>query len=263
MGTPQFVVPIFDKIAGEHEIVTIFTRAPKPVGRKKILTKSPVHEWAESRAIPVHTSIKEFPSSVEVDFIIVAAYGVILRENVLSAAPCLNIHPSDLPKYRGAAPITTSIYNGDTESAVCLMNLVTEVDAGDVFMREKFEIGENDTTFDIEKKVSAIGGEMVLEFLRNPEKYPSIPQVGEPTFTRKWTSVDELIDWSRSPRQIHNQVRSIGGRTKINGIDVNISGTKMNGDQLEILRVQPAGKKPMDWKSFVNGLRGAEIKFGK
>jgi methionyl-tRNA formyltransferase len=106
MGTPGFVVPIFDKIASGHEVSAVFTRAPKPAGRKQIITKSPVHEWAESRGIPVHTSIREFDSPQSPapgpDFIIVAAYGVILRDNVLNAAPCINIHPSDLPKYRGA-----------------------------------------------------------------------------------------------------------------------------------------------------------------
>ena len=296
MGTPSFVVPIFDKVADAHEIAAVFTRAPKPVGRKKTLTRSPVHEWAAGRGIPVHTSIKEFDSAPAADYIIVAAYGVILRDNVLNAAPCINIHPSDLPKYRGASPITTSIYNGDTESAVCIMQVAAQVDAGDVFMREKFEIGENDTISDVEKRVGEISTEMLSEYLRDPAKYPPVPQTGTPTFTRKWTSDDEWIDWSRTPREIHNQVRSIGGRTKINGIDVKILETKLIApsfgggsgrspvgeayiDQaaprpasqgtplqgkggLEILRILPAGKKPMTWKDFVNGQRGAEIRFG-
>jgi len=266
MGTSSWVIPIFDRAADEHEIVAVFSRAPKPAGRKKVLTRSPVHEWAEKRRLKVLTSIKDFNANdyrlMTIDYIVVASYGVILKDNVLNFAPTINIHPSDLPKYRGAAPMSTAIYNGDTESAVCLMQVSAEVDAGDVFMRQKFMIGENDTIIDVEKHVGEISADMLSEYLRDPAKYPPVSQVGTPTFTRKWTGDDEIIDWSRSPREIHNQVRAIGGRTKINGIDVKILETKMNGNQLEILRIQPAGKNPMDWKSFVNGQRGAEIKFG-
>jgi methionyl-tRNA formyltransferase len=264
MGTPGFVVPVFDKIAGAHEVTAVFTRAPKPVGRKKVLTKSPVHEWAESRGLKVFTSIREFSgfgSQFSADFIVVAAYGVILRDNVLGAAPCINIHPSDLPKYRGASPILTAIWNGESESAVCLMQVAAEVDAGGVFMREKFAIGENETLSDIEARVGGIAAPMVLEYLRSPGKYPARPQAGEPTFTRKFTGADERIDWSRSQREIHNQVRSIGGRTTINGLEVKVLETKIAGGRLEILRVQPAGKKPMAWRDFVNGQRGI-INFG-
>ncbi|MCL1891864.1 MAG: hypothetical protein FWF97_01040 [Alphaproteobacteria bacterium] len=261
MGTSSWVIPVFDRVAAEHDIVAVFTRAPKPAGRKKELKKSAVHEWAESHGIPVHTSIKEFQGN-GADYILVASYGVILKDDVLNAAPTLNIHPSDLPKYRGPSPMTTAIYNGDADSAVCLMQVAKEVDAGDVLMRQAFAIGENDALADVEARVGEIATPMILEYLRSPEKYPPRPQVGTPTFTRKWTGDDELIDWSQSPREIHNQVRSIGARTVINGIDVKILETKIVDGKLEILRVQPAGKKPMAWKDFVNGQRG-KIEFGK
>ena len=105
---------------------------------------------------------------------------------------------------------------------------------------------------------------MLVEYLSNPGIYPAVPQVGEPTFTRKFTGADEIIDWGKTPIQIHNQIRALGcGRTTINGADVKILETKIESGELKIVRIQPAGKKPMDWKSFVNGLRGAEIKFGE
>lgn len=264
MGTPEFVVPIFDAIynAG-HEIMAVFTRGPKPVGRKQVLTKSPVQLWAESKNLAVFNRVSEYNFSP--DMVVVVSYGVILRDNVLSSAPCVNIHPSDLPKYRGPSPIKTAIYNGDTHSTVCLMQITAEMDAGDVLMRRDFEIGENDTNDDIESRVSKIGAEMLTEYLANPSGYAPVAQTGTPTFTHKWSGADENIDWSRGARNIHNQVRALGaGRTKINGIDVKILRTRIapNGE-LEILQIQPAGKKPMDWKSFTNGLRGAEIKIGE
>ncbi len=262
MGTNAFVVPMFEAIAAAgHEILAVFTRAPKPVGRKKIITPSPVHVWATEHGICVHHKTSEY--NYTPDFNVVVSYGVILRDNVLNAAPTINIHPSRLPMYRGPSPIRTAIYNGDTTSAVCLMDVTSELDAGDIHMCREFEIGENDTNDDIEQTVSKIGAEMLVEYLSNPEKYPAIPQIGAPSYTRKWTGDDEIIDWSRSAQQIHNQIRALGcGRTKINGMDVKILQTRIEGGELKILQIQPAGKKPMDWKSFVNGLHGQDIVFG-
>ena len=263
MGTNEFVVPIFDAIKNAgHEIMAVFTRAPKPVGRKQILTPSPVHIWADSNALTVHTNINEYKYSP--DMVVVISYGVILRDNVLTSAPCVNIHPSDLPKYRGPSPIRTALYNGDEKSAVCLMAITPELDAGDVFMRREFDIGVDDTNDTIEHRVSEIGADMMTEYLKNPNAYSATPQIGTPTFTHKWTGADEVIDWAKSANEIHNQIRALGsGRTKINGIDVKILKTELKGDNLEILQIQPSGKKPMDWRSFTNGLRGAEIKYGE
>ena len=263
MGTNAFVVPIFDAIKNAgHEIMAVFTRAPKPVGRKQVLTPSPVHNWANENGLTVHTDIKEYNYSP--DMIVVISYGVILRDNVLESAPCVNIHPSDLPAYRGPSPIRTALYNGDTKSAVCLMAVTPELDAGDIYMRHEFDIAPNDTNDDIEKLVSKIGADMLIQYLENPSAYPATPQTGEVTYTRKWTGADEIIDWSRSPRDIHNQIRALGcGRTKINGIDVKLLRTEIKDDKLSVQQLQPAGKRPMDWASFVNGLRGAEIKIGE
>lgn len=264
MGTNDFVVPMFDALlhAG-HNIMAVFTRAPKPQGRKQVLTPSPVHVWASDNNLPIYTNIKDY--NFTPDMVVVVSYGVILRDNVLNSAPCINIHPSLLPKYRGPSPIRTAIYNGDTESAVCLMQITPEMDAGDILMRQEFTIGENDTNEMVESRVSEIGADLLTKYLENPSLYSPMPQTGDATYTRKWTGADEIIDWSRGARQIHNQIRSLGaGRTKINGIDVKILQTRIapNGE-LEILRVQPSGKNPMDWKSFVNGMRGAEINIGE
>ena len=100
MGTNDFVVPIFEAVRlSGHEIVAVFTRAPKPVGRKQVLTPSPVHLWANEHGLTVHTSIKEY--NYAPDMVVVVSYGVILCDNVLNSGPIINIHPSDLPKYRG------------------------------------------------------------------------------------------------------------------------------------------------------------------
>jgi methionyl-tRNA formyltransferase len=265
MGTNDFVVPVFDDLANKHDIIAVFTRAPKPMGRKHILTPSPVHQWADSRGLNVHTSIKEFDSVLEKpDMIVVFSYGVILRDNVLNAAHCINIHPSSLPKYRGPSPIRTAILNGDKNMDVCLMAMTPEMDAGDIYMRENINIDINDTNETIEHKVSNVATDMLNKYMANPSEYIAQPQIGEPTFTRKFEGSDEIIDWKKTPFEIHNQIRALScGRTKINGIDVKILETKLENDELKIVKIQPAGKNPMDWKSFLNGLHGADIKYGE
>lgn len=265
MGTNDFVVPVFDSLANKHDIIAVFTRAPKPTGRKQILTPSAVHTWALSRGLKVYNSIKEFDTITEkADVIIVFSYGVILRDNVLNAAKCVNIHPSSLPKYRGPSPIKTAILNGDTNMDVCLMKMIVELDAGGIYMRENIEIGENDTSSIMESKVSDVAIKMLDKYLTNPDEYVDVPQKGDIIFTRKFTGADEIIDWNSTPEHIHNQVRALGGgRTKISGIDVKILETRMQNGNLEIVKIQPAGKNPMDWKSFLNGLRVAEIKYGE
>ncbi len=263
MGTNDFVVPVFESLRQKHEILSVFTRAPKPVGRKQILTASPVQIWAESHNIPVHNSVREF-SKMDADFVVVMSYGVIIPDNVLSLGNFINIHPSYLPKYRGPSPIRTAIKNGDNSSAVCLMKMVHECDAGDVYMCREFDININDTNETVEEKVDVIAMKMLDEFLSAPEKYNAKPQIGTPILSHKFTGSDEIIDWNKSPLEIHNLVRALGaGRTKINGIDVKILKTEIENGTLKILEIQPAGKRPMDWKSFVNGLHSGEINYGE
>lgn len=263
MGTNAFVVPIFESLRAHHDILSVYTRAPKPMGRKQVITPSPVHTWANEHNIPVHNSIREFENQ-GADFVVVISYGVILPDNVLASGNFINIHPSSLPKYRGPSPIRSAIKNGDSKSAVCIMKIAHELDAGDIYMRREFDIDINDTNETVENKVSVIAADMLSEFLATPEKYNAVPQSGAPIITHKFSGADEIIDWTKPAIEIHNTVRALGcGRTKINGMDVKILKTKVENGNLEILQIQPAGKKPMDWKSFVNGLHGADIKYGE
>ena len=263
MGTNDFVVPIFDALRQKHDILSVFTRAPAPAGRKHVLTPSPVQQWAESHNLPVRNSIKEFDNA-GADLVVVMSYGAILPDNVLAQGNFINIHPSDLPKHRGPSPIRSALKNGDTKSAVCLMKIVHDLDAGDVYMRVPFDIDINDTNKTVENKVDEIAIKMLDEFFAAPENYKPIAQSGTPIISHKFTGADEIINWKMSPVEIHNQIRALGcGRTKINGVDVKILETKVENGSLQILQIQSAGKKPMDWKSFVNGLHGAEIKFGE
>lgn len=263
MGTNGFVVPVFDALSKSHNIISVFTRAPKPVGRKHVLTKSPVHIWADEKNIPVHTSIREFDNS-GADWVFVMSYGVLLSDEILSRGRFINIHPSFLPKYRGPSPIRTALLNGDKNIGVCLMQIVHDLDAGGVYMCKNINIEDNDTNETLEKRVSSLSIEIINEFFENPERFHLTPQMGDPSYTKKFTSDDEVIDWNKTPEQIHNLIRALGaGRTKINGIDVKILETRIVNGMLNITKIQPAGKKAMDWKSFVNGLHTTNIKYGE
>lgn len=263
MGTNDFVVPVFDALRKRHDILSVFTRAPKPTGRKQVMTPSPVQIWAQNNGIPVHNKIREFEPH-GADYVVVMSYGVIVPDDILSQSKFINIHPSDLPKYRGPSPIRTAIKNGDKKSAVCLIQMTHEMDAGNIYMCRDFDIGIDDTNETVENKVSQISIDILAEFFANPNSFCATPQTGTPTYTKKFTGADEIIDWSKSPMEIHNLVRSLGaGRTKINGTDVKILKTKIENDELKILELQPAGKRPMDWRSFINGRQCADIRLGE
>ncbi len=255
MGTNSWVIKAFEKVSENHEVLAVFTKAPKPAGRKMELQKSPVHIWADAKGFAVYNKIADY--NFKPDFLIVASYGVILKDDILNSAPNVNIHPSLLPKYRGPSPVLTALFNGDEKTGICLMELANEVDAGDVYMCRDLDISVDDNMDTLNEKISTMSADMLNEFLSDPKSYPKQKQIGEISHTKKFTKQDMIIDWKKSPIDIHNQIRSVGGKTKINGIDVSIIKTKIKDDGgLDILRIKPAGKNEMNWLDFVNGQRG-------
>ncbi len=253
MGSSGVVVPVFESLRKGHEGIGVYTRAPKPSGRKRVITPTPVHSWASQYGIPVFTSISDFKND-GADFVVVMSYGVIIPDDVLAQGRFINVHPSDLPKYRGPSPIRQMLKNGDDESAVCLAEVVHEVDAGGVFIRRKFSVGENDTNEDIEARSARIAIDLLSEYFLSPETYPALPQVGEPIITKKFHSSDAVIDWSMPPQDIHNLVRAFGyAKAEISGIGVKILKTRCENGKLVILEIQPDGRRPMSWADFTNG----------
>lgn len=257
LGSGGFVVPVFESLRLEHHILQVFTRKPAKAGRKQIETKTPVHEWAESHGIPVKFDINEFKGE-GVDYAVVMSYGVIVPDEVLARCTFLNVHPSDLPKYRGPAPIRTALRNGDSHSAVCVMKMVEKVDAGDVFIREGFDIGPNETNSDIQHKVAGITIDLLHRFLSNPSAYPPIPQEGEAIITHRTSKEDRTVDLNAmSAWEIHNRIRAYESVfTTIGNTEVKLLQTEVTPDnKLKIIRIQPCGKKEMDWRTFLNGHR--------
>lgn len=292
MGTPDFAVPCLEKLIEYHNVTAVFSQPDKPVGRKQILTPPPVKQCASEHNITVFQpkSLKddEIAKQIEdmkADIIVVVAYGKILPKRILDAAKygCINVHASLLPKYRGAAPIQWAVINGDKETGVTVMQMDEGLDTGDMLLVKKTDIGINETSEELFERLSIIGANALIEALDDIEKGKAKPtKQGEAktSYAQKITKLLSPIDWNKSAFEVHNLVRGLQtwpcAQTKLNGKNIKIHKTVLSdikggkageiidsnkklivscgdGKCVEILELQPDGKKRMDTKSFLAG----------
>ncbi len=293
MGTPDFSVPCLQKlIENNHNVMAVFSQPDKPVGRKQVLTSPPVKVCAEKNNINVFqpTTLKDSAvikqiKDMNADVIIVVAYGKILPDEILNASKygCINVHASLLPKYRGAAPIQWAVLNGDKQTGVTIMQMNEGIDTGDMLLVEKTDIGENETSEELFDRLSLIGASALCRVLENIEYYQS-NRVAQPDgdygYAEKITKALTPIDWNKSALEVHNKVRGLQtwpcAGTTINGKNVKIHKTVLSdktginsgeivdnnnvitvccgdGRCVDILELQPDGKKRMDVKAFLSG----------
>lgn len=242
LGSDNFVTPMFNILARLHTVVAVYTKPGTPVAT-----------WAYCNHVPCYTDINRFDGS-QADYAIVMSYGTIIPDDVLTRCKFINVHPSDLPLYRGPSPIATAIANGDSVSAVCLAEVTHEVDAGGVYLRERFVIGDHDTTEIVQDRVCDIAARLVLRFFDDPSAYRPWPQTGTPTMTHKIRHADKLITWPFDPVDVCNRIRAYGGvLLEVGGVLAKILDATVVGDRLKIITIQPCGKKAMTWKAFLNG----------
>ena len=223
MGTPVFSARVLEVIlARGHQIVACYTRAPKPGGRRGLaLTKSPVHELAESHAIPVFTprSLRA-EEEVEIfaghgaDVAIVVAYGLILPKPVLEAPRlgCLNLHASLLPRWRGAAPIQRAIKAGDAETGVMVMQMEEGLDTGPVALTARTLIGADVTAGQLHDVLAGLGADLAVQALDALEVsgLSFTPQPDEGVlYAHKIEKAEARIDWSAPARDVHNRIRGL------------------------------------------------------
>ncbi len=170
------------------------------------------------------------------------AYGALIPLSLLGRANWLNVHPSRLPRWRGAAPIERAIMAGDEESAVSVIRLVEELDAGPIGASQDLSIGGDMTAGDVYADVARLAPELIDEALANNS---FSPQVGEPTYAEKIAPADRELDWSRPAKELHDRIRAlsphIGARGEVEGRDVIVWRSRLDGDRLELLEVQPQG----------------------
>src|SRR3954466_3148844 len=209
MGTPRFAVPTLIEIVGRgHEVVAVYTRAPKPAGRGMDLQVTPVEREARRFGIPVLTpkTLRTEEAAAQfrahtADAAVVIAYGLILPVPILQAVPlgCFNVHASLLPRWRGAAPINRAIMAGDAESGVCVMKMAEGLDTGDVALRETMPIQPDMTAGDLHDALALLGARMMpvaLDALeRGTLQLTPQPEEGV-TYAAKIDKNETRVDWA-------------------------------------------------------------------
>jgi methionyl-tRNA formyltransferase len=288
IGTTQFAAAVLERLAhSPHRPLLAITRPDRPSGRGRKVSRPPVGEAAQRLQIPLEQpesvndpEVAELIAASEPQAVIVCAFGGLIREPLLSAHNMLNIHPSLLPRWRGAAPIERAIMAGDTQTGVSIMRLTAGLDSGPVCLTASESITPADTYGSLASRLQERGGQLIVQALeRDP---PFLPQdESEVTYAEKIAAEDRLLDPEHPAEELERIVRAlhphIGARARlpdgaILGIHrATLADTQPHGEQLgvfahedrlllgcvrgtlELLEVQPPGGRPMDASAYLRG----------
>lgn len=299
MGTPQFaVLPLLSLVEAGHEIAAVVTRIDKPAGRGRAVAAPAVKRAALERGLRVYQPkrVRE-PEFIEIlrtlapEAIVVAAYGQILPQEILTLPKygCINIHASLLPRYRGAAPITWALVRGETETGNTIMQMDQGMDTGPILLQERIPIDPRDTAGTLTEKLSLQGAKMIttaLPLIASGKLLPTVQDSSRATLAPLLKKEDGRIDWEREAQEIHNRVRGMspwpGAYTVLDNKTVKLietavvdgsaePGRLLEKDRntlfagtgsglLQLLTIQPEGKKPMSAAEFLRGHRDVEGK---
>jgi methionyl-tRNA formyltransferase len=260
-ATAAFGADVLERLASRHEVVTVLTRPDAPRGRGRKLAPPPAKVVAESLQIPVLQPVRLTGDvgvhSHHLDAVVVAAYGLLIPESLLAKPLWLNVHPSFLPRWRGAAPVERAIMAGDEETGVTIHQTVKELDAGPVAAQQAFPIGPDDDAGAVFARAADVAVDLLDDVLAEPEFTPQ-PEEGV-TYAEKITAADRELDLARPPGEIHNQVRAlspqIGARATVDGRRLTVWRTRVVDGELELLEVQPEGGRRMPYADYLRGLR--------
>lgn len=297
MGTPEFAVPTLEKLLdSKHEVVAIYTRPAKKANRGQKLTNTPIYDFATSKGLDniIHTpkslkksEIQEEIKNFNADAIIVCAYGLMIPTAVLEATPygCINIHPSLLPRWRGAAPIQGTILSGDEKGGVTIMQLDEGWDTGDILSQFELPLKEGTTAEVLHDTLSVVGAELLLSTLDQLEQdqiYSRKQDESLATYIHKLDKEQGKIDWSKTAEEIDRQVRALaampgvyfeykGERFKVLEVKMEHLGLEPIDDSwigktiddklgvmtgngiIRITKLQRSGKKPMLAEEMLRG----------
>lgn len=296
MGTPDFAVPILETLIQNTKVVLVVSQPDKKVGRKQILTKTPIHEVADKYGIPVFQPEKiknDYERILEVkpDIIITCAYGQIIPKVLLDLPrlECINVHASLLPKLRGGAPLHHAIIDGLDKTGVTIMYMDEAMDTGDIISTISYDIKSSDTTEDIHDTLMELGAKLLIDTL------PSIAtgtnrrikqNEMEATYGYNITREEEHIDFNKRGILIDRLVRGLyswplantiigdteykivagyfvkgkGNPGMISDISKKVLGIGCLDGTYYVTKIKPAGKKIMDIKDFLNGIDIEEFK---
>ena len=290
LGTPEFAVPTLEALYKNHEVVCVYTRAPKEAGRGKELQKSPVHIWAENHGIEVRTpktlrNAEEQAkfAALNADISIVAAYGLILPKEIIEACPkkCLNVHGSLLPRWRGAAPMQRAIEAGDDKTGITIMQVVEALDAGAMYKKGEIVIDKDMTVGILHDKMAELGAKLIIEVLADLDKIvPEKQDESLVTYAAKIDKEESRLDFLQPAEVLERKIRAFnpypatffehnGERFKLLKCAVveNIYGLKAGEIRaekdklfigcedgcLQVLQIQRQGKKAMTAEELLRG----------
>ncbi|NQT06466.1 MAG: methionyl-tRNA formyltransferase [Candidatus Omnitrophica bacterium] len=221
-GTSEFAVASLKRIMkSNHELLAVVTQPDRRSGRRLKVTPPPVKEALNGKDMPVHQSdnvssvdMVKTLKSYKADLFVVVSFGQILKKNILNIPKkfCINLHASLLPKYRGAAPINYAVISGDTITGVTTMKMNAAMDGGDIIEQREVEIKDTDTSETLDKRLSEIGAELLVETIDLVEKGKvrfTRQDANDATYASKLRKEDGLIDWSLDARSIQNHVRGL------------------------------------------------------
>jgi methionyl-tRNA formyltransferase len=283
LGSPAPAVRPLEALVGAgHEIALVVSRADTRRGRGTATTPSPVKAAATALGLPVSDSLEDV-LGVGAELAVVVAYGRIIPARILDLLPMINVHFSLLPRWRGAAPVERAVLAGDTLTGVCLMRLEAGLDTGPVLDRVELGIGPDEHASALLHRLSAAGADLLVEVLSGgvPALGPGGPQVGEPTYAAKLDPAEFELHFSQPAENLHRIVRldrawttfrgerlrvlrarplptGPGGRLGPGDVSAGAGAVLVgsgSGTALELVEVQPAGKKPMTAADWSRGVR--------
>jgi len=294
LGTSDFAVQVLRRLADSpHKPALVVTRPDRPKGRGRKLQSPPVADAARLMGLPViqpdsvnSPEAREQIAAAKPDEVVICAFGALIKEPLLSEHPMLNVHPSLLPRWRGAAPIERALDAGDEKTGVCIMRPVAEMDAGPICLCEEVEVGPDDDFGSLSRRLADLGGDLLVKVMDEGADCREQPSEGI-TEAPKITPEDRRLDPAKDARTLVRRVRALnphvgtwielpggdrlgvrkataggsGGDAPPQGALAAVDGRLLYGtadEALELLEVQPAGGRAMEAAAWLRG-HGAQI----
>jgi methionyl-tRNA formyltransferase len=255
-ATAPFGADVLERLAKNHDVAFLLTRPDSPAGRGRKVVPPPSKRAAERLGIRVLQP--ERPEIEDVDAVVVAAYGLLIPESLLERTLWLNVHPSLLPRWRGAAPVERAIMAGDAETGVTIHRTVKELDAGPIAGRAAFTVSEDDDAGAVFARAAEQASDLLDGVLaQNELRFEPQAEEGV-TYADKIAAADRELDLSdpeRAARVVRALSPHIGARATIEGRDVIVWRARLEDGRFVPLEVQPAGKRRMTYDEFRRGLR--------
>ena len=256
-ATAPFGADVLERLAAEHDVAQLLTRPDKPRGRGRQVAAPPAKEVAERLGIPVEQPAKlDGPLEIAADTVVVCAYGLLIPNELLERALWLNVHPSLLPRWRGAAPVERAIMAGDDETGVTIHRTVEALDAGPVAARRAFTIGSDDDAGAVYARAAEAAAELLSEVLAHDEpRFEPQAEKGV-TYAEKIRPEDRELDPAAPAQELVNRVRALSPHIGARLGDLIVWRARVGeGGSFKPIEVQPAGGRRMEYDAYLRGRR--------